>query len=213
MYMSRICFSWGLSNVPLGGGQLQSLPMNTSGWYTKGVMPASQDCGRTVTVLGVSCAQPSLCIFRILLFILGKGFVILVSLVGFLQATGCAGYVETARVEQVIDGDTIFIVGGERVRYIGIDAPEMGEPFYYEAKRFNEQMVAGRCVKLEKDVSCRDDYGRLLRYVYVDGIFVNGELVRNGYALAKGYPPDTKYQAYLEKMEDEAKRLRKGLWR
>ncbi len=149
----------------------------------------------------------------LLLSTLSRGLVVLSTLIGFLWVCGCATGAEIARVERVIDGDTIVVSGGERVRYIGIDAPEVGEPFYYEAKQFNEQMVVGKCVKLEKDVSDRDDYGRLLRYVYVDGIFVNGEMVRNGYALAKKYPPDTKYQAYLEKMEGEARRLHKGLWR
>jgi len=144
--------------------------------------------------------------------VLGKCFIVLVLLVGFLRAAGCVGPVETAVVEQVIDGDTIVIAGSEHVRYIGVDAPEVGEPFYLEAKQFNERMVVGKRVRLERDVSDRDSYGRLLRYVYVDGIFVNGELVRNGYAFAKRYPPDTKYQEYLEEMEREAKRLRKGLW-
>lgn len=144
---------------------------------------------------------------------LNRSLVIFSILIGLLWASGCATGAEIAKVEWVVDGDTVVITGGERVRYIGIDAPEVGEPFYYEAKRFNEQLVGGKRVKLERDVSDRDDYGRLLRYVYVDGVFVNGEMVRNGYALAKKYPPDTKYQAYLEKLESEAKRLRNGLWR
>ncbi len=144
---------------------------------------------------------------------MSKGFIVLaILIIGFLQTVGCVGCLETAVVERVIDGDTIVIAGGERVRYIGIDAPDMGDPFYLEAKRFNEQMVAGKRVKLEKDISDRDSHGRLLRYVYADDVFVNGELVRSGYARAKRYPPDTKYQAYLEEMEHEAKRLRKGLW-
>lgn len=148
-----------------------------------------------------------------LAIVLGRWLFILAVLVGFLWAGGCATHVEIAKVERVIDGDTIVIAGGERVRYIGIDAPEAGEPFHDEAKEFNERLVAGKLVKLEKDISDRDSYGRLLRYVYVDGIFVNGELVKNGYALAKKYPPDTKYQAYLERMESEAKQSRRGLWR
>lgn len=137
----------------------------------------------------------------------------LVLVIGLLQVLGCAGNVEVAIVTRVVDGDTIVILGGEHVRYIGIDAPEEDESYYYEAKRFNEQMVARRRVKLERDISDRDDFGRLLRYVYVDGIFVNAEMVRNGYAFAKTYVPNTKHQDYLEKLEDEARRLRKGIWK
>ena len=92
--------------------------------------------------------------------------------------TGCApASEEQALVVRVIDGDTIEISGGARVRYIGIDTPEVyPELEYYgaEAREKNAEMVEGKIVVLEKDVSDRDRYGRLLRYVYVDGTFVNG---------------------------------------
>jgi micrococcal nuclease len=66
---------------------------------------------------------------------------------------------------------------------------------------------------LERDVSETDPYGRLLRYVYVDSIFVNAKLVREGLARAKAYPPpDTKYQDYLEQIESEAKEAGLGIW-
>ncbi len=135
------------------------------------------------------------------------------ALVVFLLMAGCAGDVETARVIRVIDGDTIVVEGGYHVRYIGIDAPEKDDPYYLEAKQFNEQLVMGKRVKMEKDVSDRDDFGRLLRYVYVNSVFVNAEMVRNGYALAKAYLPDTRYQKYLVEVENEAKQLHKGLWK
>lgn len=130
----------------------------------------------------------------------------------FLLLSGCAVDldIETAVVVQVIDGDTIVIQGGEQVRYIGIDAPEKGEPYYYEAREFNEKMVKGKRVQLEKDVSDRDRFGRLLRYVYVDGVFVNREMVRNGYAFSKAYMPDIKYQSILEDAENEARILHRG---
>ena len=117
------------------------------------------------------------------------------------------------KVIQVIDGDTIAIEGGYHVRYFGIDAPEKNEPLYLEAKQANEELVAGKRVKLEKDTSDKDRYGRLLRYVYVDDIFVNAEMVRRGYAYAKAYPPDVKYQVYLEAMEKEARRAKRGVWK
>lgn len=118
-----------------------------------------------------------------------------------------------AKVIQVIDGDTIAIKGGYHVRYIGIDAPEKDEFYYLEAKQVNEELVKGKKVRLEKDISDKDRYGRLLRYVYLDGTFVNAEMVRRGYAWAKAYPPDVKYQVYLEAMEKEAKQSKRGIWR
>jgi micrococcal nuclease len=119
----------------------------------------------------------------------------------------------TARVIQVIDGDTIAIEGGYHVRYIGIDAPEKDEFCYLEAKQVNERLVAGKKVRLEKDISDEDRYGRLLRYVYVDDTFVNAEMARLGYAWAEAYPPDIKYQVYLEAMEKEARQIKRGIWR
>jgi micrococcal nuclease len=128
---------------------------------------------------------------------------------------GCSSPPNTARVTQVIDGDTIVIEGDYRVRYIGIDAPEVypqPEACGIEAWEANRLLVEGKGVRLEGDVSEADQYGRLLRYVYVDSVFVNAELVRNGLARAKAYPPDTKYQDYLEQMEVEARDAGRGMW-
>lgn len=127
-------------------------------------------------------------------------------------SVACVGVPTTARVIEVIDGDTIVIEGGYRVRYIGIDTPEKGEPYYSEARQANQRLVQGKKVRLEKDVSDMDKYGRLLRYVYVNSTFVNAELVRQGYARAHAYPPDTKYQFYLEAAEREARQEGKGIW-
>lgn len=118
----------------------------------------------------------------------------------------------TVLVIRVIDGDTIVLEGGEHLRYIGMDTPETGRPFYEEAKKANEELVLGKNVKLEKDVSERDRYKRLLRYVYVDDTFVNAELVKKGLARAKAYPPDTKYQKQLEALEKEAVTEGRGFW-
>jgi micrococcal nuclease len=73
--------------------------------------------------------------------------------------------------------------------------------------------VAIMCVTLESDISDKDSYGRLLRYVYVGDSFVNAEVVRQGGAWAVAYQPDVKYQAYLEAMENEARQTKRGLWR
>ena len=93
-----------------------------------------------------------------------------------------------------------------------MNAPEMNEPFGEEAKEANQAMVQGKRVKLEKDVSNTDRYSRWLRYVYVDGLMVNGEIVRSGLARAHRYPPDTKYQDYLDRLEQEARRAGRGIW-
>ncbi len=101
------------------------------------------------------------------------------------------------------------------MRYIGIDTPEIypqPEPFGWEAWQANHRLVEDKEIRLERDVSETDKYGRLLRYVYVDNTFINAELVRQGLARAKAYPPDTKYQTYLEKMEAEAREANRGMW-
>lgn len=122
---------------------------------------------------------------------------------------------EEALVVRVIDGDTIAVlINGreEKVRLIGIDTPERGRPYFEEATRKTAQLVLGKKVKLEKDVSERDKYGRLLRYVYVGSIFVNAELVRQGYAMVYTYPPDVKYSDYFLKLQQEARNAGRGLW-
>ena len=132
-----------------------------------------------------------------------------------LSVCGCSSLPDTARVIQVIDGDTITIEGGYRVRYIGIDTPEIHpdlEAFGIAAWQANRKLVEGKNVHLEKDISGTDKYGRLLRYVWIDDILVNAELVRQGLARAKAYPPDIRYQDYLEQMEAEAREAGRGMW-
>jgi len=132
-----------------------------------------------------------------------------------LLLCGCTTPPDTARVTQVIDGDTIVIEGNYRVRYIGIDTPETYpelEAFGLEAWQANRELVEGKIVYLERDVSEVDKYGRLLRYVYVDDVFVNAELVKQGLAHAQAYPPDTEHQDYLEALEQEARQAGRGMW-
>jgi micrococcal nuclease len=132
---------------------------------------------------------------------------------------------QIAVVTRVIDGDTIQIDTGQKVRYIGIDAPELKHPrkpiqcFAKEAAGFNKSLVEGKKVRLEKDVSETDKYGRLLRYVYLlqqDGvekeIFVNEFLVRQGYAYASSYPPDIAFQEVFQDAQADARLHNRGLW-
>ena len=121
-------------------------------------------------------------------------------------------------VTKVIDGDTIEIEGGKRVRYIGIDTPETVHPskpvecYGKEASNKNLELVLNKRVKLEKDVSETDKYGRLLRYVYIGDIFVNDYLVREGFAKASTYPPDVKHNEKFLQSQKFAIDNDKGLW-
>ena len=132
---------------------------------------------------------------------------------------GPQGPTATAFVTSITDGDTVRVEldGVEYpLRYIGIDSPELGIAHADEATAANSALVAGMTVLLESDVSDTDRFGRLLRYVWVevDGtwLFVNRELVRVGAAVAKAYPPDTKYQSFLEAAEAEAVAASVGIW-
>lgn len=121
----------------------------------------------------------------------------------------------------VVDGDTIDVqIGGQRVRvrYIGINTPETVHPtrgaecFGAEASARNKALVSGQFVRLEKDVSETDKYGRLLRYVYVDDFMVNEMLVAEGYANVSTYPPDVRYTERFRTAEAAARAAGKGLW-
>ncbi len=135
--------------------------------------------------------------------------------------TGEIGY----KVTKVIDGDTIQIEGGYKIRYIGIDAPETVDPkrpvgcYGRQASDKNKELVLGKNIIPEKDVSETDKFGRLLRYVYLAGpeassgsVFVNDYLVRSGYAKVSTYPPDVKYQQQFLESERYARENNLGLW-
>jgi micrococcal nuclease len=136
-----------------------------------------------------------------------------------------AGALEEASVIRVVDGDTLIVdrgTGEERLRYIGVDAPESVRPdtpveFYgREASAANTALVDGATIWLETDVSDRDRFGRLLRYAWLrDGdawTLVNRELVRQGFAQAVSFPPDVRWQDELRAAEREARDAGRGLW-
>jgi micrococcal nuclease len=128
-------------------------------------------------------------------------------------------------IEKVIDGDTVEIEGGKRVRYIGIDTPETVDPrkpvqcYGKEASNRNKQLVEGKKVYLEKDISDTDKYGRLLRYIWLpsvssgQAVLVNEVLVKEGYAYSSAYPPDIKYQERFDKAQRYAQKNNNGMWR
>ncbi len=125
---------------------------------------------------------------------------------------------EVATVSKVIDGDTISLSDGRIVRYIGIDTPETKHPskpigcWGLEAHQRNTELVLGKTVELEKDSSETDRYGRLLRYVYVGNVLVNEQLVAEGFAIAKAYPPDTLRQATFAQAQVSAQTAAAGIW-
>lgn len=128
-----------------------------------------------------------------------------------------AGYLpRTARVSQVLDGDSVVLSSGVQLRYIGIDAPEKGEPFADEAREWNRRNVEKRRVHLEYDEDTTDRYGRLLAYVRIssgrDTVPVNLEMVRSG--LARAYPnyPNSRYRARITAAQREARREKRGIW-
>lgn len=120
--------------------------------------------------------------------------------------------VTTAIVDYVIDGDTIELRNRERVRLIGINTPEIGQPYSSEAKNKLKELTEGKEVKLEKDITNRDQYNRLLRYIWLGDVLINLEMVRLGYANSYTYPPDVKYQDQIVVAEREAREKKIGLW-
>lgn len=136
-------------------------------------------------------------------------------------------------VTRVVDGDTLLLESGERVRLIGIDTPEMHESskLYRDSKkanqdietikelgrqsyRFAKNLVEGKRIKLEFDVERKDKYSRLLAYAYLkDGTFVNAEIVKQGYASLLTIPPNVRYADLFVKLYQEARENQRGLWK
>ena len=136
-------------------------------------------------------------------------------------------------VTRAVDGDTLELESGERVRLIGIDTPEMheSEKLYRDSQRtkqdvttiqklgrrayeFTKGLVEAKFVSLEFDAERYDKYKRLLAYVYLkDGTFVNAEIVKQGYASLMTYPPNVKYADLFLKLYREARENRRGLWK
>ena len=132
---------------------------------------------------------------------------------------------QKALVVKVIDGDTIEIETGERVRFIGVDTPETVHPkksiqcYGREASNKMKSLLSNKWVYLEKDVSETDRYGRLLRYIYLpnpdnptEAIFIDEYLIENGYGKVITYPPDVKYHDELLIAQKNAQAENRGLW-
>src|SRR5262245_20710130 len=132
------------------------------------------------------------------------------------------GDVSTDLLSRIVEGDTIYDQLADRVekvRYIGVDSPEIHHPVKGEepggraAATVNRGLVEGRRVRLELDVQTRDRWGRLQAYVWVGDTMINAELIRLGYAHVMTVPPNVRYQELFVKLQREAREGGRGLWR
>ena len=142
----------------------------------------------------------------------------LICLLVLLMGTACSADPDY-RVKWVADGDTIVLTEGSKVRYIGINAPELpredhiGEPYADEAKGFNARLVKNKKVRLEFDIEPNDRFQRRLAYVFLkDGTFVNAEMLLQGYAYLLYVRPNVKYQATLLAAQQASMSAKKGIW-
>lgn len=131
--------------------------------------------------------------------------------------------VQTAVVRKALDGDTIELASGERVRYLGIDTPELyhrqgrewvvrPEPYAEAAWAFNRRAVEGRIVRLEFDAERRDRFHRSLAYVYQGERFINAELVVHGLARPLTISPNTRFAGLFARLAQNARAAHRGLW-
>ena len=116
------------------------------------------------------------------------------------------------KIIKIIDGDTIETDNHQKIRYIGINAPELGQPYGEDAKNFNDNLVNGKTVTIIFDQQTKDQYGRMLGYIYVENIFVNKVLVEKGWAISEAIPPNTLHKEDFLQAEKQAHQKCQGLW-
>ena len=146
--------------------------------------------------------------------------ILVVSLLTLSWPYGAAVADSLHQVRWVDDGDTVVLADGRRVRYVGINAPEVAhedrpaERFGPEARNLNRKLVFKKKVRLEFDREKEDQYGRVLAYLFLqDGTFVNAELLKGGYAYYLFRRPNTKYDSLLLCLQREAMAKRVGMWK
>jgi micrococcal nuclease len=119
---------------------------------------------------------------------------------------------ETALVTRIIDGDTIVVNGQATIRLIGIDSPERDQDGYQKASEHLSELISNSFVDIEYDTSSTDPYGRTLGYIFQENIFINEQMVSEGFARATPVPPNTKHADRLYQAQQNAKQAQKGLW-
>jgi micrococcal nuclease len=126
-----------------------------------------------------------------------------------------------AKVVRVVDGDTVVVRyegREERIRLIGVDTPETVHPnkpveaYGEEAKEYTKKKLEEKDIQIEFDVQERDRYGRLLGYIWLDGLLFNDELLRMGYARVATFPPNVKYVETFKETEKNAREKQVGIW-
>ena len=120
--------------------------------------------------------------------------------------------VEKFRVIKIVDGDTFELEDRGKLRLLSIDTPEEGQPFHDSARALLSKLVLNRDVELEYEIRKRDKYGRLLAYIYTDSLFVNAELIRQGYAQVMTVPPNVRHVEEFVLLQREARAAEAGLW-
>ena len=162
--------------------------------------------------------------------LIGKYTIVVTSLVLFILGAISAPYLPfiqnessqqsqfvptEAFITSVVDGDTVVLEDGSRVRYLGLDTPEtFGEPECggEKATSYNRMLVEGKRAELYAGPENQDQCGRLIRYVFVDGVFVNAELLYAGMAKAQSFHPDEKYRQIFTQLAWSSQQLNRGLW-
>jgi micrococcal nuclease len=124
---------------------------------------------------------------------------------------GCTQQATTISGVEVIDGDTFRLETGETVRLIGIDAPELSQPGGVISREYLAHLILGKPITLERGSEDRDNYHRLLRFVYIGNLCINEEMIRQGYAEAR-YLPENPIRDYYLQLEIQAEITRAGLW-
>lgn len=133
-------------------------------------------------------------------------------LIVIILFSGCTEKQETLYVKQIIDGDTFILSDQTHIRLIGMNTPEKGEYYYQEAKDKLGELLLNKEIRLESDISSKDWYGRTLKYVYIDDLFINLYLVENGYARAYIIEPNVRYSSEIREAETRAKENKLGIW-
>jgi len=146
-------------------------------------------------------------------------FIICLLFCAFFIIPGSTDAQETFKVRWVIDGDTVVLVDGRHVRYIGINAPEVdskhqnAEPYGYQAKKYNAGLVSSKALGLQFDKERYDRFGRLLAYIFLsDGTFINKAMIAQGYAYFLPRKPNVRYHKMLLHTQREAMSAQKGIW-
>ena len=124
---------------------------------------------------------------------------------------GCTQPVTTISGVEIIDGDTFRLANGDTVRLIGIDAPELSQPGGEVSREYLAHLLLGKPITLERGSEDRDNYNRLLRFVYIGNLCINEEMIRQGYAEAR-YLPESPIREYYLQLEIQAEITRAGLW-